>query len=233
MRVAILGVGRLGGSLLALLRSAGADVVGWRRGEPLPAADVYWLTVRDDALPAVAASLPASAVVLHASGASGPELLPQAERGVLHPLMTFPGLAAGVPDLHGVYARVAGTPRALAAAHSLAHTLGLVPLDVPGDTRAYHAAATMASAHVAATWLDATRVLTAAGVEPGVARAALLRLAVASLERAAELGPAALTGPAVRGDVTTLAAHEAVLPDVLLPAYRERTARIVTLRREG
>ena len=127
MRVVILGMGRLGGSIAPLLRAVGVEVTAWSRGEPVPAgADAYWITTRDAAVPEVARLLPADAIALHAAGAHGPELLgDRAERGVLHPLMTFPGPALGVPDLRGVGARVDGTPNAVAAATVLAERLGM------------------------------------------------------------------------------------------------------------
>lgn len=214
MRVALMGLGRLGRSLAVLLPRAGLDVVGWRRGEPLPPADVYWLTVRDDAIADVAALLPPDAAVLHASGARGPEALGErTARGVLHPLMTFPGPEIGLPDLRGVGARLDGTPPAMAAGRHLADALGLRPFPVPGDPRLYHAAAAMASGHAAALLAAAAQVMARAGVPEPEARAALLPLALESLRRVGEIGPAAITGPAARGDVVTEAGHRAVLHD--------------------
>lgn len=230
MRVVLMGQGRLGSSLLPLLLAAGVEVRPWRRGEALPPADVYWLCVKDAAIPEVARLPPPDAVLLHASGALGPEVLGErAERGLLHPLMTFPGPAIHLPELRGVAARIDGSPGARAAAGALAAALGLVPLEVPGDVRLYHAAATLASNHVAAVFLDAAATLAAAGVEPTLARAALARLAHESLDRVAAGGPAALTGPGARGDLATLDAHRAALDPALRPAYDAVAARIARL----
>jgi len=213
MRVAILGMGRLGGSMAVASRAAGLDVVTWTRGAPLPSgAEVYWVTVGDAAVREVAARLPKDALALHAAGAHGPELLGErAERGVLHPLMTFPGVEVGVPDLRGVGARIAGTPRARSVAGSLASALGMVPFDVPGDTTTYHAAASLASGHLAALFLDAAEVLTRSGVPAEDAPRLLLPLATESLRRAAASGGMALTGAAARGDHATERRHEAAL----------------------
>ncbi len=213
MHVTILGVGRLGGSLTALLRASGVTVTTWSRGEDIPrGADVYWVTVRDGSVAEVAARLPPEAVALHAAGAHGPELLgARAERGVLHPLMTFPGVEVGVPDLRGVGARVDGTPGAVAAALALAERLGMRPFRLPGDTRLYHAAASLASGHLSALFLDAANVMARAGIPPEAARALLLPLATESLRRVAERGGVALTGPAARGDRATERDHESVL----------------------
>jgi len=223
MRVAVLGLGRLGRSLLDLLPAAGVAAQGWRRGEAMPEADVYWLAVREDAIGAVVGLVPPAAVALHASGSLGPEALaPHAERGVLHPLMTFPGPVIGLPSLAGAGASVAGTPRALAAAHALAAALGMVPFEITGDRRAYHAAASLASGHLAAVFLDAAAVLSRSGVPADLAPRFLLPLALESLRRAAAFGPAAITGPVARGDAATQKAHHAVL----LPGERELYERI-------
>ncbi len=227
MRVALLGPGRLGRSLALLLPSAGQPVTLWSRGEPLPDADVYWLTVRDGALADVAALLPRDRVVLHASGALGPEVLAHPLGGVLHPLMTFPGPELGLPSLAGVGARVDGPEPARIAARSIARTLGMVPVEGV-EAVAWHAAASMVSGHLAALFLDAAEVLERAGAT-GNARDLLLPLARESLERAASIGASAITGPAARGDEATIALHRAALgPE--LPAYDALDARIRALK---
>lgn len=235
MHVAILGLGRLGGSLAVLLRAARVDVVTWSRGEPLPVgADVYWITVGDGNVAEVAAILPPDAVALHAAGAHGPELLgDRPHRGVLHPLMTFPGVAVGVPDLRGVGARVDGTPRATAAALELAGLLGLRPFHVPGDSRLYHAAASLTSGHLAALFLDAAGILTRAGVPAEEARALLLPLATESLRRVAAAGGVALTGPAARGDRATEQQHEDALSPDESRIYAVLSDRVRQHRRQG
>lgn len=231
MRVALLGMGRVGRSMALLLPAAGVEVACWRRGEPLPEADVYWLTLRDDALAEVDATLPAPLVVLHASGALGPEALAtHAERGVLHPLMTFPGPEIGLPTLQGAGANVAGTPRARRYAEEIATAIGLVPFEITGDRRLYHAAACLASGHGAALFLQAASVLARAGVPEAQARGLLLPLALESLRRAAAAGPVAITGPASRGDVRTIEAHRAVLSDEERVLYDAGTGLIRSLR---
>ena len=234
MRVIVIGVGRLGGSLLPLLRSAGVAAEGWSRGTPVPpGADVYWITTREEEVPRVAALLPRDAIALHAAGAHGPELLgPRPERGVLHPLMSFPGVQFGLPEIRGVGARIDGTPQALDAARRIAEALGLRAFTLPGDPRRYHAAASLASGHLAAAFLDAARLLTSGGLTAAEARALLLPLARASLESVARGGPDAITGPSARGDEATLAGHREALPAELLPLYTTLTERIRAVRRE-
>lgn len=231
--VALMGMGRLGRSMAALLPRVGVRALPWSRGQPVPEADVHWLTVRDAAIPEVAALLPPDAVALHASGALGPEALGErAERGVLHPLMTFPGPEVALPDLRGVGARVEGTPRATAAARALALALGMRPFALTGDARLYHAAACVASGHLAALFCEAAEVLARAGLPEPDARALLLPLALESVRRAADAGPGAITGPAARGDVATEDGHRAVLTPEERPSYEAGAALVRRLRRE-
>lgn len=225
MRVAILGAGRLGRSLGILLPRAGVDAVVWRRAEPFPQADILWICVSDAAIGPLAATLPRGPVVLHASGAVGPEVLAaHARHGVLHPLMTFPGPENGLPDLHGAGAGVAGPASEIAA--DLARRLGMVPFALPRDQHAYHAAATMASGHLAAAFLEAADVLARTGVPDAADR--LLPLALESLRRVAGQGARAITGPAARGDQATVAAHRGALDPHHRALYDLLTTLIVT-----
>jgi len=244
VRVAILGMGRLGRTVAPLLAAAGHAVLPWRRGEPVPAADIAWITVPDGAVADVARLVPPGPVVLHASGALGVDVLrPHRPAGSLHPLATFPGPDVAVPDLAGVPAAVAGDPEALAAAAALASSLGLRPVTVPGDRRLYHAALVIAGNFATVLLAEASGLLAAAGVDPAEAPGMLLPLARASLENAAIPDPgAALTGPFARGDAHTVAAHRRALAAAsprLLPAYDElgrlalALARLPTPRRDA
>ena len=215
MRVALLGMGRLGRSMATLLSRAGHEVRPWKRGEPLPEADVAWLTVSDRAIAEVAAQVPPGPVVLHASGATDLQPLAQHDHhGSLHPLQSFPGPEVSIPPVAGVPAAIAGTPHALDVARRLALDIGFEPFEVPGDRRLYHAAAVMAG-NFATTLLDAaSQVLSEAGVPPEQAPRLLAPLALASIHQAAERGCAqALTGPYPRGDRDVVAAHLAAISE--------------------
>ncbi len=211
-----------------LLGQTPATVALWRRGEPIPDADVYWLTVTDAAIPVLAAQLPPDRVVLHAAGVLPAAVLHHPLGGVLHPLMSFPGPEVAIPSLNGVPARVDGPPAARAAARQIAAWLGLSPVE-DVDPIAWHAAACMVSGHLAALYLDAVAVLERAG-RPDAA-ALLLPLARESLNRAATAGQAAITGPAARGDDATVEAHRTRLGpereayDALDRRIRERLGR--------
>jgi predicted short-subunit dehydrogenase-like oxidoreductase (DUF2520 family) len=238
MRIAIYGPGRLGGTLAQLLPEAGHEVVIWRRGEAHPQADLRWLTVRDESIAQVAMELPVGSLVLHASGAKDLDVLaPHADRGSLHPLQSFPGVARAVPRIQGTPAAIAGTPKALRAARQIANDLGFSPFEVQGDRRAYHAAAVMAGNFATVLLACASEALAHAGVPPEQAPGLLAPLALASIQQAALTSPAqALTGPFARGDSAVVQSHLDVLRESLphlLPAYQALADRARLLAAEN
>jgi predicted short-subunit dehydrogenase-like oxidoreductase (DUF2520 family) len=183
------------------------------------------LAVPDAAVAEVAARLAAEAdlagkTVLHTSGVLGSGALAAAARrgarvGRLHPLAAFPpaggaGPARGVPDriAYAVGGPASRTARRIAAA------LGGTSLEVPDRSLAvYHLAATLTA--------NFPTVLAALALDllgrRGGLRGARLRAAFAALLRTAsdrirEDGPErGLTGPAARGDLATLRAHQEIL----------------------
>ncbi len=213
-RVAIVGAGRLGTALVDTLRAAGTQVDGpLRRGEaPPPRASVVLLCVPDQAISEAAAEIPAGPLVGHCSGATDLTVLGDHLAFSLHPLMTVP--AQGSPDFANVACAVSGHPIGLA----LARQLGMRPIEIAdADRAAYHAAAAMAS-NFLVTLEDAAARL---GATAGLSREDLLPLVRASVENWAQLGPDALTGPIMRGDVDTIAKHR--------KALAERTADLLNV----
>jgi predicted short-subunit dehydrogenase-like oxidoreductase (DUF2520 family) len=227
---AVVGRGRLGTALTAALRAGGVVVEGpLGRGEtPTEARGrtsahplAVLLCVPDTAIAQAAALLPPAPGLLvgHCSGATTLAPLDGHEAFSLHPLMTVPH-GAGPAALHGAAAAVAGsTPRALAAAHALAHAAGMRPIEVADPDRvAYHAAASLASNFLVTLEGAAERLAATAGVD----RAALAPLVRRAVDNWAAHGAAqALTGPIARGDEETVAAQRAVVA--------ERTPELVAL----
>lgn len=212
LRFGIVGRGRLGTSLAMLLRAAGAEVDLRGRGEGTPDAAIVLLAVPDSAIRAAASLVESGHILLHASGASPVDVLrPYAPAGSFHPLMTFPGVNAGLPDLSGVAAAVAGDGEAVAAARLLASTLGMRAVEVPGERALYHAAAVMAGNFATVLLAEAASVLVKAGVDAHEARVMLAPLAIQSLRNAVEDPGRALTGPVARGDEVTIEAHREAL----------------------
>ncbi|MFO7779821.1 MAG: Rossmann-like and DUF2520 domain-containing protein [Nitriliruptoraceae bacterium] len=196
-------------------------------------ADLVLLTVPDDAIePVVDALVRADALgpeqgVVHVAGSRGLAVLRRAgltgaRIAACHPAMTIPAGATDPDLLVGVPWAVTARPMELEWARELVVALGGDPHDVADDARTlYHAALAVASNAVGAAVVTARRLLLAANVEDPAAF--LGPLAHASVDNAATDGAAALTGPIVRGDLGTVAAHlggiATDLPE-LLTAYR-------------
>jgi pantoate--beta-alanine ligase len=220
--VRLIGPGRAGRSLAAALADAGCDVRDvLARGDDVALAargvDVLVIATADAAIAEVAARVVPvpGTVVVHLSGALGLDALaPHPRRASLHPLVPLPSPEVGRVRLRsGITFAVAGDP--LAA--DLARLLGGSVVVVDDEQRAaYHAAACIAANHLVALMGQVERVAVSAGLN----LAAFVGLARAALTDVAELGPAsALTGPAARGDATTIERHRRALPADELPGY--------------
>ena len=210
----VVGGGRAGTSLALAMRRVGWDVEsipgrGLGRGLALlenaaHGAEFVVLAVPDSAIAAISAQIrPGPAVIVHLAGSLGIEVLaPHERRSVLHPLAPLPDPEVGADRLGlGVYFAHAGDQAAI----DIAEALGGRVIDIAdADRRAYHAAACVASNHVVAAMGQAERI----GSKVGLGRHALVELARFALDDVERLGPpAALTGPAARGDLATLVAH--------------------------
>ena len=252
MRISVVGAGRVGTAVAVLLLRAGHAIVAvagrdatparastWLPGVPVvpPAraaadTDVVLLGVPDDALPSVATEL-AGAIrpgvwVAHLSGAAGLDVLDPlagvgARRLATHPLQTFADVEGAVRALPGCWLAVTADDEAgFGMGEGLAEDIGAVPFRLRDDERGlYHAAAVFASNYVVATSGVAERLFAAAGVPDPLA--AMRPLQEATLANVHRLGPeTALTGPAARGDASTiernLTSIAATAPD-LVPPY--------------
>jgi predicted short-subunit dehydrogenase-like oxidoreductase (DUF2520 family) len=200
-----------------------ARVAPWLPGVPFLSAieaaalgEVVVLSVPDDALVPVASELAAAGSVaagtwvVHVSGAAGLDVLDPlhragARRLALHPLQTFPDVESAIAALPGCHVAVtADDEGGLELGRRLAADLGATPFRLADDRRPlYHAAAVFASNYLVATSAVAERLFAEAGVpEPLDAMRPLQETTLANVVR---LGPgAALTGPAVRGDASTV-----------------------------
>ena len=266
MRLSVLGAGRVGRTLARLWREAGrfeiADVVattdhhardavafigGGRpvgRLDGLQPADLYMLTVPDDRIAALAASLsaagplPVGATVFHCSGALDSSLLaPLADRGMhcasLHPMHSFADPAVSLTAFAGSCCALEGDEAACALIAPAAVAIGarLIRLDASAKPL-YHAAGVVASNYLTGLIDGATELLAAAGV-PGEMHATILEpLVRGSVDNLFEQGAeAALTGPISRGDAGVVARQMDRITrqaPQLAPLYREMGR--VTLR---
>ncbi len=220
--VRIIGPGRAGTALALALTNAGWEVApmlgrsdnhaGAARG-----VDLLVLATPDDEIRGVAREVEPddSTVVAHLSGARGLEVLaPHERRGAVHPLVALPTPDVGARRLVGGWFAVAGDPLVDEVVHALRGRSFTVD---DGDRATYHAAAVIASNHLVALMGQVERLADTVGVP----FEAYLDLATDTLANVAELGPAAaLTGPAARGDESTIRRHLRALPTEERRAYR-------------
>jgi predicted short-subunit dehydrogenase-like oxidoreductase (DUF2520 family) len=210
-------------------------------------ADCVLIAVKDEAIPAVAEELARagmhSGVALHTCGARGPDALAPLQRagvacGVLHPLQTVATPEQGVRALEGVGWCVVGDAAAVGAGLQIAQQTGpgCVLNIAPEALSSYHAGAVMASNAIVAVLDAAVKLMGRAGIEPAAALNALGPLARASVQNVLTDGPAAaLTGPVVRGDTTTVAAHLDALrgaPPEVARLYVAASRELIELARQ-
>jgi predicted short-subunit dehydrogenase-like oxidoreductase (DUF2520 family) len=183
------------------------------RGDDLTDAalgvDVVVIATPDGAMADVAAAIrPVDGVaVVHVAGSLGLDVLaPHERRASVHPIAALPNPVIGAQRLVGAWFAVDGDP----VAREIVAALDGRALDVGGDKRALHHAATViASNHLVALLGQVERV----AADVGVPLEAYLDLVRATVENVAGLGPAAaLTGPVARGDWGTVARHLDALP---------------------
>jgi predicted short-subunit dehydrogenase-like oxidoreductase (DUF2520 family) len=194
--------------------------------------DLLLLTVPDDMLPNVVRVLADSGalhegqIVVHTSGRHGLAVLaPAAAVGArviaLHPAMTFSGTSVDLERLDGCVFGLTAGPAERELAEQLVTELGGRTTWVPEEMRTlYHAGLAHGANHLVTLVTEAMGLLAAAGSDDPAAT--LRPLLEAALDNALAHGDAALTGPIVRGDVKTVAAHldeiRANRPDTL-PSY--------------
>lgn len=194
-------------------------------------AQLVLLAVPDDELGPLVAGLAATGgfrpgmLVAHTAGRHGCEVLaPAVEAGAIalamHPAMTFTGTSLDLARLHECPWAVTAAAPMLPIAQALVVELGGEPVVLEESARVtYHAALTHGANHLVTLVSQSLRVLRALGIEdPGLVLGPLLR---AGLDGALRSGEALATGPVVRGDAGTIAAHlealDALARDVRSP----------------
>ncbi|MFC6153974.1 Rossmann-like and DUF2520 domain-containing protein [Nocardioides yefusunii] len=201
------------------------------------AADLLLLTVPDDMLGNVVTVLADSGairegqVVVHTSGRHGLSVLAPAEAlgarvVALHPAMTFTGTDVDLPRLTGCVFGVTTRPTERDLAMQLVADLGGRLMWVDEERRTlYHAGLAHGANHLVTLVTEAMEILRAAGADDPAGT--LRPLLTAALDNALDAGDAALTGPIVRGDVQTVAAH---LDDISSNAPQTLTSYLAMAR---
>jgi len=212
------------------------------------AADLVLLTVPDDALGPLASGLAAvggwraGQIVVHTAGRYGVEILADAAAaGVLplaiHPAMTFTGTSLDKARLAGATFAVTAPTALLPIAQALVVEMGGEPLVLEeGDRAAYHAALVHGANHAVTLAAQSAATLARLGIEePGLVLGPLMQASIDNALRDAPGSVNSLTGPVVRGDAGTVAAHLAALASVptTRSAYRALARATADLALEG
>jgi predicted short-subunit dehydrogenase-like oxidoreductase (DUF2520 family) len=187
--------------------------------EAARAAEVVIIGVVDDLIARTCAEIADAAAVrpgqrvIHLSGSLPLDILEPARRAgadvlSLHPFQSFPDVDTGIERLEGSGVAVtAHTESGYRFGESLARDMGGVPFRLTDDVKPlYHSAAVFCANYLVTVQGVAERLLRLAGVEDPLGK--LAPLARTAHDRTFAFGPmAALTGPAVRGDVGTIERH--------------------------
>jgi predicted short-subunit dehydrogenase-like oxidoreductase (DUF2520 family) len=211
-------------------------------------SDVLFLTVPDTHIVPVFESvrkwLIPGTIVVHCSGAFGPEVLTCArEQGLgtlaLHPVQSFFSHSQAIRSLPGSFFAADGSVTGLRFGRHLVRQLHGGWVRVRGSDRAmYHAMCVFASNFLSALIDSAEEIAHELGISRRRAGLMLVPLAQTVLENIAEqgVGPS-LTGPVERGDAVTVAAHLQALQKrapALVPVYLATSDRLLVMaRRKG
>jgi predicted short-subunit dehydrogenase-like oxidoreductase (DUF2520 family) len=206
-------------------------------------ADVIWITVVDSEIAAAARDLAPYLVddqlVLHAAGSLSSSVLRDA--GIpgpvasLHPLQAITDPRRAVVDLSKNAWTIEGDAPAVQFAHELMAQIGVEPVEIESARKTlYHASAVTAANLIVALMDAAFEMAEHAGMTRQQARRLMLPLAhscIANLER--QDTAHALSGPAARGDQTTIDRHLHALQQLddpqLAEIYEVLTARALNI----
>lgn len=262
-RIAVIGLGRVGTTLAVALHRAGYDLAAiFARHTPraadlapaLPgaavattaqhaadAADLVLLTVSDDAIAPVCASLRwrPGQMAVHCSGAREVEALAAARTagaqvGVFHPLQMFATPGAALATLPGCVVTVDADEGLAGILDEMARRLSCRPLRLTGADRAlYHASAYYVGPFLLALMREAAAIWATFGRTERDALDALTPLLRGTVAAALEGGVAqGMGGCVARGDTGTVVRHLAALdafsPDAAA-LYRQLALRTIPL----
>jgi len=265
LRLGFIGTGTVGTALARALARAGYPVVALASRSPrrrdalaasldsaraaetaqevVDAADLVFLTVPDDTIAEVAASIswPENHAAVHCSGVASVDLLGSAiaqgaTAGVFHPLQSFANAKQAEANMPGsAFGIEATSDDLLAILEEMAVLLGGTALIISGDKAVYHASAVIASNYLVALLDVASGLWEHLGLTKADGLSALMALVRGTVDNLGAVGlPNALTGPIARGDVGTIERHLAALAEVapdLLPVYKELARRTIPIAR--
>ena len=189
------------------------------------ASDIVFLTVPDDAIAAVCASLRwKGQAAVHCSGAAELSLLQGTNGpvGGFHPLVMFADPEVAARNIAGAAIAVEAAEPLSSRLKAMVEALGARLLVIPPGARAaYHGGAHFAAAFVCASIAQGVEVYRRIGIPEKDALPALLSLLRGATDAMAHSGPArAMAGSIARGDLETVKRHVEAL-ERLDPKLRE------------
>jgi predicted short-subunit dehydrogenase-like oxidoreductase (DUF2520 family) len=190
-------------------------------------ADIVAVTTQDREIKNVAAQIAAvpgrldGKLFFHTSGAhAASELSPLDGKGALlgslHPLQTFPDIAAGIRDLPSAYIFIEGAEKALPALKELASSIGVDVVVIESSHKMlYHVSAVFVCNLLTALLYAGEGVMGRIGIglDPFYP---IIRATLGNIEAKGPL--LSLTGPVARGDVGTVSSHLEAIRD--MPLHR-------------
>lgn len=270
----IIGAGRLGKTLgLLAPRLDVPRVITWNRGEaaasatrevlvdaeatwgePLSALSgvtsprIIWLTVVDDAVADLAASIAGSVepddLVIHTSGVASADVLRNAglvecSVGSIHVLQAITDPFRAVERLGDSTWSVQGDDAVIDFARWMLERIDVEPLVIEGDAKVLYHASAVTAANLLVSLMDAAfEMAERAGLTREEARTMLLPLAASSVENVEQQSASdALSGPVARGDRSTIELHREFLAELedenladIYDALTERAKRLAPER---
>lgn len=201
-------------------------------------SNVIGVTVQDREIPGVAREIAGSfqdltgKVFFHTSGAhTAAELKPLDGRGAnlgsLHPLQTFPDIESGIAAIPSTYIFIEGDEVAVASLEKIASHLGSTVVHIESSHKVlYHLSAVFVCNLLCALLYQGEQIMESIGIDL-VPFYPIIKTTLSNIEAKGPLS--SLTGPVVRGDSGTMAAHMAAMKDMPQAASVYKELSIVAL----
>lgn len=178
-------------------------------------ADIVLLAVPDDRLLTIGTDLRIATEACHEqimvqfSGLHPADILPTAKGLSIHPLLPFADRETAAQHLSGCPCALEGTESLLPLGEDLINSLGGIAFRIQSEQKAlYHTAASIASNFLVSLLDEATGLLRQCGITENKELPLLLPLVHSTIANLDKYGTEqGLTGPIVRGDLGTVAAH--------------------------
>ena len=208
MNITIIGQGKLGSSISALLQMSKTPHQLLGRQEQYHCSGLVYICVPESQIKVVSNKIQGAEIVLHSAGSLDAEILaPHVRRGVLHPIMSFsnPEIALPSAPIPSTLSGLENNPDAEAKVTSFAQKIGFQIYPYQGSRALYHSAAVI-SGNFATILLHAgASVLESQGMDYQAALNILQPLALQSVQNANKGSlTQVLSGPLARDEQQTI-----------------------------